>query len=114
LQYFESIRDSQLIEDCMWLLQKFLGKQLPRPINMQRTKWMSNENFIGTYSYTSMNAAAAGIGFGDLAEPLKNTNGKPVLLFAGEATDETYPSYAHGAVSSGWREGRRIVNHYKK
>jgi monoamine oxidase len=35
---------------------------------------------------------------------------EPVILFAGEATHDKFLSYAHGAVSSGWRVGNELTH----
>lgn len=47
-----------------------------------------------------------------LAEPIIDTNGTPVILFAGEATSVTHYACVHGAIESGWREAERIHNFY--
>lgn len=44
----------------------------------------------------------------DLAEPLL-VNGKPIVLFAGEATHSHFYSTVHGAIESGFREAERII-----
>lgn len=110
---FENLSDQRVIDDCMWMFEKFLGKTLPQPTRMMRTKWLTNSNFLGTYSYLSMNTQRCNVTPVDLAESIKSASGKPMILFAGEATDFKFPSYAHGAVSSGWRAGNEIVKYYK-
>lgn len=112
---FEEISDSQLIDDCMWLLEKFLGKPLPRPIGMRRSHWLTNEYFFGSYSYGSMATQAHNVVMGtDLAETLYDDKGKPILLMAGEATDVKDSGYVHGAVSSGFRAANELVEYYKQ
>ncbi|KAL7016905.1 hypothetical protein ACKWTF_010193 [Chironomus riparius] len=103
INQFEASSDEKIIEDCMWALEKFLGKSLPKPKAMTRSKWLSNENFLGSYSYPSMDAERAGVGIKELAESINNDNGEPILLFAGEATDEKYPGNTHAGVRSGFR-----------
>ncbi|KAJ6636278.1 Peroxisomal N(1)-acetyl-spermine/spermidine oxidase [Pseudolycoriella hygida] len=110
MKQFEEISDQQLINDSMWLLEKFLGRTLPRPINMRRSKWMSNKYFLGSYSFTSIDNEFND--FKDLGEAICNGENKPILLFAGEATEEVNSGYVHGAVSSGWRVAGEIVEHY--
>lgn len=112
IRAFETLSDQDLIDDCMWLFDKFLGKRLPQPMRMIRTKWLTNNNFLGTYSYFSMNTQKFNVTPVDLAESLKSANGKPIILFAGEATDFKFPSYANGAVTSGWRAADEIVKYY--
>lgn len=50
----------------------------------------------------------------DLAYPLTNDNGIPVLQFAGEATHDHYYSTVHGAIESGWREANRLNDFHIK
>lgn len=116
IQQFENISDTKLVEDCMWLLEKFLNKSLPRPISMKRTRWMSNKNFLGSYSYNSMLADRNQATTKALAEPLHiiGLDIKPVVFFAGEATDEKFPSYANGAVSSGWKAADKLLSYLNK
>jgi len=113
MKQFEEVSDDQLIDNCMWLLEKFLGKSLPRPINMQRSHWLTNKNFLGSYSFPTMDTQANNVVPGKhLAETLYSNDKKPVLLFAGEATDENYSGYVHGAVASGWRAAAEILDYY--
>lgn len=49
----------------------------------------------------------------DLALPITNAIGTPILHFAGEATHSHYYSTVHGAIESGWREAKRIIDLYK-
>lgn len=51
----------------------------------------------------------------DLAEPLLLTaSQRPVIQFAGEATNEQHIASVHGAVESGWREADRLIEFYNK
>lgn len=111
---FEARSDQQLIDDCMWMLEKFLGKSLPKPLNMTRTKWLTNDNFLGAYSYGSIEAEKANVGVKQIASSIKNTNDAPIILFAGEATDLKFPSMAHGAVRSGFTAAKKIIEFYEK
>lgn len=49
----------------------------------------------------------------DLAEPVRGRNGNPIIQFGGEATSQHYYSTAHGAVESGWREAKRLIDLYR-
>lgn len=111
---FERYDDKKVINDCMWLLEKFLGKALPKPINMERTRWLTNPNFYGTYSYQSFAAGVNEVYPKDLAKSLLNVEDKPLILFAGEATDDKFSSNAHGAVASGWRAANELISYLKK
>lgn len=110
---FENLSEQKLLDDCMWMFEKFLGKPLPKPTKMTRTNWLKNNNFLGTYSYFSLGTQKLIVSPQDLAESLKTSNGKPVIFFAGEATDIKFPSYAHGAVSSGWRAANELIKYLK-
>lgn len=110
MKSFETISDQKIIDDCMWLLEKFLGKKLPKPSYMNRTKWLTDKYFKGAYSYFSYNMEQSKVNPNELANPIKKSNGKSFLHFAGEATDSKYPSYAHGAVLSGYRAATEVMN----
>lgn len=45
-----------------------------------------------------------------LSQPIVDANGVPRLLFAGEATSEHHYATVHGAVETGWREAKRIID----
>lgn len=75
--------------------------------------WHSNPLFRGSYSNYTLKAEALGASCQKLAEPINDSNGKPVIQFAGEATSAKYYSCVHGAIESGWREADRLINLYK-
>lgn len=108
---FESYEDSKIIADCMWLLDKFLGKSSKQPISMARTRWMTNENFLGSYTHPSTRGGADASK--SLSEPILNNVGKPSLLFAGEATSESFMGYVHGAMQTGKRVAQELIDFYK-
>lgn len=112
MKIFEKLSDEKIINDIIWLLEKFLARKLPKPVKIIRTKWLSNENFLGSYSYISRGLEEFNYGPKDLAEPIRKSNGKSFLHFAGEATDLKFPSYAHGAVVSGYRAADEIIDFY--
>lgn len=114
IKEFETISDDKIMNDCMWLLQKFLKQKITKPKAMIRTKWGSNENFLGTYSYLSVESAKNGITCENLAESIKDENLKPILLFSGEATDSKYQGYVHGSINSGRRSAEEIIDYYSK
>lgn len=73
--------------------------------------WYTNPHFRGTYSYQTpkinkRNPSVEVI----LAEPIRNKENKPVLLFAGEATHSHFYSTVHGAIETGYREADRIIH----
>jgi spermine oxidase len=105
---FEEISDEQMLDDAMWILEKFLGKNLPRASGLVRSKWLTNRNFLGTYSYLSMDSQNYNILPENLAKSVEK-NGVPVILFAGEATDFKYPGDVAGAVGSGLRVAQELM-----
>ncbi|RZB41681.1 uncharacterized protein BDFB_007270 [Asbolus verrucosus] len=105
-----------LKDGCNYLLNKFLGKDynITTPDGILKSTWRSNSHFRGTYSYERAGCDKDNIRYQeDLAEPLK-VQGKPVVLFAGEATNPVHYSTVHGAIETGYREAQRIINLYKK
>lgn len=110
---FEKVSDAALIDDVMWLLEKFLSKPLPRPTNMKRSRWLTSRNFLGSYSYLSMDSERTDSKPEDLAEPLLNADGQPKILFAGEATDKKHSSFSNGAVASGWRAADELLTFFR-
>lgn len=95
----------------MYLLRTFLKRwTIPDPVSFKRTQWFSNPNFRGSYTFRSTATDLLNTSPKDLALPLTNSLGVPVVCFAGEATHEHYYSTVHGAVESGWREAKRIYD----
>ncbi|WP_338875094.1 NAD(P)/FAD-dependent oxidoreductase [Spirosoma sp. SC4-14] len=98
----ETMSDAQVTADIMGHLRDMYGTSIPDPTTMLRTKWQSNENSVGAYSYTAVGTAMHH--FDDLAEEVNDR-----LFFAGEHTHIDYFSTAHGAYLSGIREADKII-----
>ncbi|XP_076074238.1 spermine oxidase-like isoform X2 [Mytilus galloprovincialis] len=109
--YIETLSDSFVLETCKDILQKFTKKNNICPTGIKRSFWCSNPFTLGSYSYYAVHSQSADIK--NIAEPLYN-DGKPVVCFAGEATEERYFSTTHGARSSGIREAERVIDYYIK
>lgn len=99
----EAMTDAQVIDEIMSHLKDIYGNKIPNPTNMLRTKWQSNENSFGAYSYTAVGTEMKH--FDDLAEEIDNK-----VFFAGEHTEIDYFSTAHGAYLSGIREAEKIID----
>lgn len=99
----EIMTDAQVIDEIMSHLKDIYGNKIPNPTNMLRTKWQSNENSFGAYSYTAVGTEMQH--FDDLAEEIDNK-----VFFAGEHTEIDYFSTAHGAYLSGIREADKIID----
>jgi monoamine oxidase len=98
----ESMTDAQIIDEMMKNLRDIYGNNIPLPKTMQRTKWQSNPNTYGAYSYTAVGMEMTQ--FDDLAAAVNNK-----LFFGGEHTHIDYFSTAHGAYLSGLREADKIM-----
>jgi monoamine oxidase len=98
----ETMTDAQVINDIMAHLKDVYGNSIPNPTNMLRTKWQTNENAFGSYSYTAVGTEMRH--FDDLAEGINDK-----VFFAGEHTEVDYFSTAHGAYLSGIREADKII-----
>lgn len=111
-RYMETLTEEQVKIDTMKLLRHFLGARytIPDPVRVVRSSWGTNEHFKGSYSCRSLTTEQMNTGARDLAAPVENSRGEPVLLFAGEATHTSFYSTVHGAVETGWREADRILN----
>lgn len=108
MREFETMEEGKLKNDVMWLLNKLLKKNLKYPINVKRTSWLTNENFLGSYSFHGLTAQDNTVE--NLAKPIFNSNGKLSLLFAGEATDKRFMGYVNGALRSGVRAAQEIID----
>ncbi|XP_051157870.1 uncharacterized protein LOC127279516 [Leptopilina boulardi] len=108
----EKLNDEQVKNHCTEVLQRFLGKKynITKPTGMIRTKWNSNNNFKGTYSFRSIKSDAENAWAETLAEPIDET--KLMILFAGEATSQHQFGTVHGAIQTGYREANRLIKLY--
>ncbi|MEI6234448.1 MAG: FAD-dependent oxidoreductase [Planctomycetota bacterium] len=97
----ENMSDADVTSAAMAFLKKAFGPSIPDPVSMQMTRWSTDPFSLGSYSYNAVNSTLDD-NF-ELAQPVTNS-----LFFAGEATNERYPSTVHGAYLSGKREALRI------
>lgn len=110
----EQLSDEEVKSSLMFLLRMFLKRvDVPEPLRLKRSGWFSNPHFRGSYSFYTLKSDGYEVTMNDLAEPLRDSNGKPVLQFAGEATNPIHYSTVHGAVETGWREANRLIDSYK-
>ncbi|XP_044740260.1 spermine oxidase-like [Chrysoperla carnea] len=107
----ETLPEEEVLSKLMQLIRMFLGHKytIPEPVHFVRTKWFTNRNFRGSYTYNSVTAYKLNASRLDLQEPLKNSAGQDVVLFAGEATNQHRYSTVHGAIETGWREASRLL-----
>ena len=100
----ETMSDAQIIAEIMAHLKDIYGNAIPDPVSMVRTKWGSNPNAYGSYSFTAIDTQMSH--FDNLAEEVDQK-----LFFAGEHTEADYFSTVHGAYLSGLREVAKIVSY---
>ncbi|XP_036336586.1 spermine oxidase-like [Rhagoletis pomonella] len=112
-RHMETLPEAEVLKALLWLFEKFFTFAVPKPLKFLRTRWYTNPNFRGSYSFRSMYAAELRANNCDLAAPLMDEkSGRPLLQFAGEATHSHYYSTVHGAVETGWREAQRLTAYY--
>lgn len=108
----ETLSDDTIKTASLFLLRMFLKTfDVPEPIRIKTSKWSSNPHFRGSYSFCSLKSDGYGAKIVDLAKPI-TSNGIPIIQFAGEATNPTHYSTVHGAVETGWREAKQLIDLY--
>lgn len=106
----EALDDEQIIQACEFLFETFFKKDIRGKVKQVKTsKWKTNGNFSGTYSFHSDDKSVA-----QLVQPLLDKSQSPKVLFAGEATHDHFFSTVHGAIESGFRESKRLTDLYSK
>ncbi|KAJ8317250.1 hypothetical protein KUTeg_005154 [Tegillarca granosa] len=110
--YMESLTEEQVGQDLVEVLKKILRKtDIPQPSKVTRTRWGNNPNTRGSYSFIQVGATVQDIEV--LADPIVGSESdKPQIMFAGEATHLSMYSTTHGALLTGYREAKRIVDMY--
>jgi len=96
----EDMEKEEIVAEGLEVLKKLYGETIPEPKYTYVTKWDSEPFSYGSYSSTGVDST--NYDFFVLSKPIKR------LLFAGEATEVTYPATVHGAFFSGVREANRI------
>ncbi len=100
----EAQTDEQVINEIMLHLRDIYGSDIPGPSSFLRTKWFSNPDSYGSYSFTQVGMTSMNQ-FDDLASSIDNR-----LFFAGEHTHKDFFSTVHGAYLSGIREADKIID----
>ncbi|CAK9807642.1 Peroxisomal N(1)-acetyl-spermine/spermidine oxidase, partial [Anthophora quadrimaculata] len=111
----ELLSDNDVSNGLYLLLDMFLSKayNIPKFDKMIRSSWYTDEHFRGCYTFKSTETDKLNVKTSDLAGPIVTAGGKPIILFAGEATHEHYYSTVHGAVETGFREANRILEYHR-
>lgn len=90
----EAMSDQQMVADCMDAVRTMFGADVPEPSGHLATRWSTNPNSRGAYSYSAVGSQPKH--FDDLATPIADT-----ILLAGEHTNFEYHATVHGAYQSG-------------
>lgn len=98
----EQKTDAEIITEITEHLQAIYGSSVPAPTQMLRTRWNSNVNAFGCYSFVGTGGSSSA--YDSLAGEVDNK-----LFFAGEHTSKDYRGTVHGAYDSGEREAKRIA-----
>ena len=97
----EAMSDEEMIADCMQAVRTMFGSGIPEPSGYLATRWSTNPNSRGAYSYSAVGSQPKH--FDDLATPIADT-----LLLAGEHTGFEYHATVHGAYLSGLKAAQII------
>ena len=88
----------------MQVLRKLYGSQIPDPVGITIPDWGVNPQFMGMYSDFPP-------GYGHLRADLVSPAGR--LYFGGEATNDNYSGYVHGAYFSGMDVANQVLASFK-
>ncbi len=99
--------DTDLVEECMNVLRKISKTPPPQPLDYIVTRWGQDAFARMCFSYVPPNVDG-GEALSALGQPLVSSDGRPMVLFAGEHTTPFHPSTIHGAFLSGIREAYRL------
>jgi hypothetical protein len=105
----ESWTDSEIVDDCLSVLKKICGRDVPAPVDYCITRWGQEQYSKMAFTYippgvdgsTQLSAMSEAI-----YDPVLPQ--KPLIMFAGEHTTPYHPSTIHGAFLSGIREAYRL------
>lgn len=97
----ERMSDDAVVAVAMEHLRDMYGAEVPAPIAMRRSRWVSDPHTRGSYSFTSIDTRM------EHFDRLAGAVGR--VHFAGEHTSREYFSTVHGAYLSGMRAAREIV-----
>ncbi|EFO95716.1 CRE-SPR-5 protein [Caenorhabditis remanei] len=103
--------DDVIIQRALQTLHKVFGNNCPRtPLSAHITRWHEDEFAFGSGSFMSLRTEKSD--FDELMKPLKTSDGKNRVYFAGEHTSSSYAATIQGAWMSGARAAADIANDY--
>ncbi len=97
----ELLSDEQVKRDAVASLRKMF-RNVPEPSKVIVTRWEKDEFSRGSYSFDTVGCTQQHRA--DLSEPIDGE-----IFFAGEATDTIYPSTTQGALKTGERAAREVM-----
>ncbi|XP_023014221.2 spermine oxidase [Leptinotarsa decemlineata] len=114
----EVLPENLLMKGVYFVMERFLSQDynVTKPDKIIRTNWYTNPHFKGSYSFQTIRARRENGQISaeeKLAEPLRNFEGKPLIQFAGEATNVLHYTTVQGAVETGYREADILLNLYQ-
>jgi hypothetical protein len=104
----EDWTDTEIVEDCMDVLKRCCGRDIPDPVDYCCTRWGKEQFSRMSFTYIPPGVdgpkelSTMGEAIDDPVQP-----GRPLIMFAGEHTTPYHPSTMHGAFLSGIREAYR-------
>jgi monoamine oxidase len=104
----EGWTDAEVVEDCVKVLKRSCGKDIPCPVDYCVTRWGEEKYSRMSFTYippgvdgpNELNTMSEAI-----YDPIQPK--RPLIMFAGEHTTPYHPSTMHGAFLSGIREAYR-------
>lgn len=108
----EAMPNDELQRKIMEIIRRFVSKEYDakEPLEIMKSTWYTNPYVRGAYSFDNLSTPQHPDARAHLAAPLKDSNGIPRVLFAGEATEPRHFSTVHGALDTGFREARRVLD----
>ncbi|OEU21990.1 amine oxidase, partial [Fragilariopsis cylindrus CCMP1102] len=104
----EDWTDKEIISDCLDVLKKICGREIPALVDYCITRWGQEQysRMAFTYIPPGVDGKKA---LGSISQPVHDPvlEEKPLIMFAGEHTTPYHPSTMHGAFLSGIREAYR-------
>ncbi|XP_063609913.1 peroxisomal N(1)-acetyl-spermine/spermidine oxidase-like [Penaeus indicus] len=108
----ENLPQETVLEHVMYLLKRVTLQDIPQPDFFHRTSWYNNPWTRGAYeTYITLWGDHQGLkGHDPITVPLKNSQGRQVVMWAGEHTHSTRYGTVDGAYDTGEREGYRLLD----
>uniref|UniRef100_A0A336MXG3 CSON006943 protein n=1 Tax=Culicoides sonorensis TaxID=179676 RepID=A0A336MXG3_CULSO len=105
------LSDEELIEKLMPVIRKAFGGKgwnITDPVKVINSKWYANPYIRGALTYPTRASFENSVKNSDL-EGFLTHNQRPLVLFAGEGTQNEYYGSVHGAIDSGMQAARLIM-----